>query len=82
MFSNAHKTHRLLIACLSMIALLAVPVIASPAGRIVIEGSATGSHLRLSTDGSNILVDGAMAETPPRGCVFTHNHDAAACQIG
>jgi Ca2+-binding RTX toxin-like protein len=81
MFSNAHKTHKLLITCLSMIALLSFPAIASPAGRIVIEGSATGSHLRLSTEGSNILVDGAMAETPPRGCTFTHNHDAAACPL-
>jgi Ca2+-binding RTX toxin-like protein len=81
LFSHAHKTHRLLIACLAVVALLLLPAIASPAGRIVIEGSATGSHLRLSTDGSNILVDGAMAATPPRGCTFTHNHDAAACSL-
>jgi len=71
----------LLIACLSMVALLSLPAVASPAGRIVVEGSAAGSHLRLSTDGSTLVLDGAMAEAPPHGCHLTHNHDAASCPL-
>src|ERR1700710_2110270 len=51
-----------------MAALLSLPAIASPAGRIVVEGSASGSHLRLSTDGSNLVLGGAMGEAPPHGC--------------
>jgi Ca2+-binding RTX toxin-like protein len=81
MFPNAHKTHRLLIAFLATVALLSLPAIASPAGRIVVEGSASGSHLRLTTDGSEIIVNGAMSKSPPHGCRFTHNHDAAACPL-
>ena len=83
MFSNAHKTHRLLIGLSGMVCAAALP-----GGRLArgpdrrSKAPRTGSHLRLSSDGSEIFVDGAMAETPPRGCVFTHNHDAAACPLG
>jgi Ca2+-binding RTX toxin-like protein len=71
----------LLIVYLSMVALLSLPAVASPAGRIVVEGSAFGSHLRLSTNGSNLVLDGAMGEAPPHGCHLTHNHDAASCPL-
>jgi RTX calcium-binding nonapeptide repeat (4 copies) len=82
LFSSAHKTHRLLIGVLTALALLAIPGTAAPAGRIVIEGSPAGSHLRLSTEGPNLLVSGAMErEEPPRGCRFTHGHDAATCPL-
>ena len=81
LFSCAHKTHSLLIIGLAAIALLSLPGIASPAGRIVVEGPASGSHLKLTTDGSSVFIAGAMAETPPRGCRFTHNHDAATCSL-
>jgi hypothetical protein len=81
LFPCAHKTHRLLIIGLAAIALLLLPSAASPAGRIVVEGPASGSHLELSTDGSSLLVAGDMAATPPRGCRFSHGHDAAACPL-
>lgn len=66
---------------LAVVALLSSASAAVPAGRIVVSGSASGSHLRLSTDGANILVAGAMADAPPRGCRFTHGHNAAACPL-
>ena len=70
----------MLIAALAAVALLSLPGVASPAGRIVIEGPVSGSHIRLSTDGSNILVTGVMADAP-QGCHFTRGHGAAACPI-
>jgi hypothetical protein len=82
LFSRAHKTHRLLTVLIAVLALLTIPSTAAPAGRIVIEGVASGSHLRLSTEGSSLLVAGAMApDAPPRGCHFTHNHVAATCSL-
>jgi Ca2+-binding RTX toxin-like protein len=81
LFPRAHRTHRLLIVGLAAIALLLLPSAAYPAGRIVVEGSTSGSHLKLTADGSNILVEGAMAETPPHGCAFSHGHDAAVCPL-
>jgi Ca2+-binding RTX toxin-like protein len=79
LFLRAHKAHGLLIAALTVIALLSSASVAAPAGRIVVSGAIAGSHLRLTTDGGDILVTGAMTDAPPRGCRFTHNHDAAAC---
>ena len=69
---------RLLVLAFVVLALFVAPTAASPAGRIVIEGPATGSHLRLSIDGSNVLVAGPMAAAP-QGCLFTHGRDAATC---
>ena len=80
-FRHAHKTHGLLIVTLAVVALLSSASVAAPAGRIVVSGSASGSHLRLTTDGANILVAGAMADAPPRGCRFTRGHNAAACPL-
>ncbi len=73
--------HRLLILVLGMLALLVAPTAASPAGRIIIAGPASGSHLRLSTEARTIVVEGVMADAPPRGCHFTHGHRAASCSL-
>jgi RTX calcium-binding nonapeptide repeat (4 copies) len=81
LFFRAHKTHSSLIIGLVAVALLAFPGLASPAGRILIAGSSSGSHLALSKDGSSLLVAGVMAETLPRGCQFSHGHDAAVCPL-
>ncbi len=70
----------MLIGALAAVALLSLPDAASPAGRIVVEGPASGSHLRLSSDGSNILVTGVMADSL-QGCHFTRGHGAATCPI-
>jgi Ca2+-binding RTX toxin-like protein len=52
---------------------------ASPAGRIVIFGAASGSHLTLTTSGSNIVVKGYMSPAKPSGCRFTRYRRAAVC---
>ena len=67
MFPPAHKTHRLLIGGLTVLALLLLPALATPAERIVVKGAASGSHLRLTVEGSSIVVTGIMAG-PPQGC--------------
>ncbi len=54
---------------------------AVPEGRIVIRGVATGTHLRLSLSGGNLLVTGPMAEVS-EGCGFTRGHGAVSCPLG
>ena len=62
-------------------ALLAIPSAASPAGRIVVFGAASGSHLRLTTAGADIVVKGVMASAAPQGCHFVHGRRVAVCPI-
>lgn len=69
------------IALLASIVLLAAPTAASPAGRIVIHGAYSGSHLRLTASGSKIVVDGYMAHEPPVGCHLRHGRNAAVCPL-
>jgi Ca2+-binding RTX toxin-like protein len=68
----------LLIGGLAVIALLLLPSLATPAERIVIKGPATGSHLRLSTEGSNLVVTGVMADDL-HGCRLVRGHMEAIC---
>lgn len=79
--SRVHKTHGFLILALAAIALLVIPGAATPAGRIVIDGAASGAHLRLTTNGANVVVKGAMANARPHGCRFVSGHRAAVCPI-
>ncbi len=81
-FPRPHKTHRLLIFALALFGLLAIPGAASTTERIVVYGAASGSHLKVSTSGSDIVVDGIMAQAQPRGCRFTHGRHQAVCPIG
>lgn len=69
----------MLIGGLAAIVLLAIPAAASPAERIVVFGAASGSHLKLSTSGSNIVVKGIMARAEPRGCRLIRGHRVAVC---
>jgi Ca2+-binding RTX toxin-like protein len=69
----------LLIAALAAIALLALPSVAAPAGRIVVFGTASGSHLKLTKSGGNVVVAGSMASARPRGCSFTAGRRLAVC---
>jgi hypothetical protein len=80
-FSRPHKTHRLLIFALALVGLLAIPGAASTTERIVVYGAASGSHLKLSTSGPNIVVEGVMAKAQPQGCRFTHGRHAAICPV-
>ncbi len=79
---RAHKTHKLLIGVATALALLAIPGVASTSDRIVIYGAASGSHLKVTTSGSNIVVDGIMAHARPQGCRFTQGRHAAVCPVG
>jgi RTX calcium-binding nonapeptide repeat (4 copies) len=66
---------------LAAIALLALPGAASTTERIVVYGAASGSHLKVSTSGSSIVVDGIMTKAQPRGCHFTRGRHLAICPI-
>lgn len=61
--------------------LLAAPTPAAPAGRVVIHGVESGSRLRLTASGSNIVVDGYMAPERPVDCRLTRGRDAAVCPL-
>lgn len=74
-----HKTHSFLTVVLAAIALLALPGAASTTERIVVHGAASGSHLKMSTSGSSIVVEGIMAKV--RGCLFTRGRHLAVCPI-
>jgi len=79
LFFRAHKTHGLLITVLAALTLLAAPGSASPATRIVLFGTASGSHLTVTANGSNVLVEGTMASVLPRGCRLAQGHRMAVC---
>jgi Ca2+-binding RTX toxin-like protein len=69
------------ILALATLALLAVPTLAAPAGRIVIHGADSGSHLTLTSSGSDIVVDGYMAPEQPVGCRLARSRNAADCPL-
>jgi hypothetical protein len=52
---------------------------ASPAGRIVVFGAASGSHLTLIASGDDIQVDGYMAAARPSGCRLARSRLRAVC---
>ena len=53
---------------------------AAPEGRIVIHGAESGTHLRLSVSGGNLLVTGPMAEAT-EGCQLAAGNSAATCPL-
>jgi hypothetical protein len=61
------------------VAVLTIPAAATPAARVAVQGAASGSHLQLSTSGSNVIVKGTMATAQPRGCRFAQHHRLAIC---
>lgn len=60
--------------------LLGLAPVAIPQGAITIQGAASGTHLRLSVDGSTLVVSGPM-ESVSDGCRFTRGRGAAACSL-
>ncbi len=54
---------------------------ATPQGRIVVHGAASGSTLRLSAEGSRLIVKGAMSHSRPAGCRFAGGHRMAVCSL-
>lgn len=69
------------VGVLAVIALLAVPTAATPAGQIVIFGSHRGSTLTLSPKGNKIIVKGRMARHRQIGCHFKRGRLLAVCPI-
>lgn len=70
----------LTILAAAALALLATVSSATPESRIVIRGAESGTHLRLSVSGSDLLVTGPMGEAT-EGCHFTRGHGAATCPL-
>jgi RTX calcium-binding nonapeptide repeat (4 copies) len=54
---------------------------ATPQGRVVVHGAASGSHLELSMRGNRIVVRGLMARAKPTGCRFTRHRRVAVCPL-
>ena len=75
------KKALLTLLALATVAILAVPSSAVTEDQIVIQGAESGSHLRLSVDGSNLMVDGYMSPDTPTGCHFTQVRTAAVCPL-
>lgn len=55
--------------------------VASPQGLIVVHGADSGSHLKLSTSGGQLLVTGWMARAQPTGCRWAQHRNAAVCPL-
>lgn len=71
---------KLLVGVFAVVALLALPAVATPVSKIVIYGSHKGSTLRLHPRGHHkIVVKGNMARRHPLGCHFTRGHRKAVC---
>lgn len=67
------------VGVLTVLALLAVPTVATPASKIVIYGAHSGATLNLSTKGGKIVVKGNMAQRRQPGCRFVRGHRVAVC---
>jgi Ca2+-binding RTX toxin-like protein len=72
---------RFLVSSFALLALLVAPSVATPAGRISLYGAASGSHLTLTTKGGNLVVEGEMASTPPKGCHLSRDQMVAVCKL-
>jgi hypothetical protein len=54
---------------------------ATPRGKVVVHGAASGSHLKLSVRGNRLVVRGLMAHARPTGCRFTRQRLRASCPL-
>jgi Ca2+-binding RTX toxin-like protein len=74
-------------ALLGSLAIVALALLASSsmtlaAGGIVIHGSeTTGSHLKLTVSGGNLVVNGYTESNEQAGCEFTHGQNALQCSL-
>jgi Ca2+-binding RTX toxin-like protein len=83
---NAHRKARmgmramgLTLMAVAALALFGAGTTASGEGQIVITGADSGSHLRLTSNGNEILVNGYMTSSAPAGCRFTRARTEAVC---
>jgi hypothetical protein len=70
-------------ACLAsaVVVLLVAATPAAPAGRAVVYGAPSGSHLKLRVVGRRIVVRGLMARARPRGCRLGRRRMRAVCPL-
>ncbi len=61
--------------------LAAATATAAPAGRVVVYGAASGSHLSIGSSGGDLFVDGFMARRRPVGCHFSGGRGGAVCPL-
>jgi RTX calcium-binding nonapeptide repeat (4 copies) len=54
---------------------------AAPRGQIVVRGAASGSHLRLSVNGSHLVVRGLIARSQSSACHFERHRVLAVCRL-
>jgi Ca2+-binding RTX toxin-like protein len=54
---------------------------ASTESRIVVYGPNSGTHLKLSLRGGNLVVHGWMAHAQPHGCRFARYRNVAVCRL-
>ncbi len=75
--------HRaLLIAAVVVLAFLGLSSSASPRGGIIlIRGDSSGSHLRLSVSGGQLLVNGRLTAERPSGCRLARGREGASCRL-
>ncbi len=67
------------VAGAALLTLVTAQPLASADSQIVIHGADSGSHLRITTQGSNIIVNGYMSPEQPTGCRFTQFRTVAVC---
>src|SRR5690349_7600295 len=72
-------SRKLVVGLLAVIALLAVPTVATPARTIVLHDPQAGSTLTLNTKGRANALQGRKAHRDQPGCHFTRGHRVAVC---
>jgi Ca2+-binding RTX toxin-like protein len=69
------------LAALATILALAVPGAATPEGKVVLHGAASGSHLKIGTRGGHLVAEGPMSGEHPAGCRLRHRRRLAICRL-
>jgi Ca2+-binding RTX toxin-like protein len=72
---------RFTVVLLAALGLMLAPSAATPAGQITIYGAASGTQLRLSKQGSHLVVEGRMAGVHQHRCRYTRGHRVAKCRL-
>jgi hypothetical protein len=72
----------LLTAAVVALAFFGLSGLASPRGGIIlIRGADSGSHLRLTVSGGELLVNGHLTAEAPNGCRLARGYGAASCRL-
>ena len=72
---------RFLVFALAVLALLVAPTVANTAGKIVIFGADSGSHLTFYAKGNRVVVKGFQSAAHPRGCWLAPSRMKSVCKL-